>query len=115
MAITQRLVLAFFCPNAEFRGHGKAGGTDIFGVNEEFSGYGMARGTDFFASKEFSCNGEAQFLVLPTNDFVGSGDNLLPCDLGRFPSWGLGGMILEVIRMVEEDGAMLSIQSVQLT
>ncbi len=84
-------------------------------MNKEFSGYGMARGTDFFASKEFSCNGEAQFLVLPTNDFVGSGDNLLPCDLGRFPSWGLGGMFLEVIRMVEEDDAMLSIQSVQLT
>ena len=104
-----------FCPNAEFRGHGKAGGADIFGVNKEFSGYGMARGTDFFASKEFSCNGEAQFLVLPTNDFVGSGDNLLACGLGRFPSWGLGGMILEVIRMVKEDGAMLSIQSVQLT
>ncbi len=52
---------------------------------------------------------------LPTNDFVGSGDNLLAGGLGRFPSWGLGGMILEVIRMVEEDGAMLSIQSVQLT
>ncbi len=28
---------------------------------------------------------------------------------------GEGGGILEVIRMVEEDGAMLSIQSVQLT
>ena len=35
--------------------------------------------------------------------------------LGAMSSWGLGGMILEVIRMVEEDGAMLSIQSVQLT
>ncbi len=105
-----------FCPNAEFRGHGKAGGADILGVNKDFSGYGMARGTDFFASKEFSCNGEAQFLVLPTKDFVGSGDSLLPCDLGRFPSWGLGGMILElIIRMVEVDGAMLSIQSIQLT
>ncbi len=69
----------------------------------------------FFSSKEFSCNGEAQFLVFPTNDFVGSGDNLLACDLGRFPSWGLGGMILEVIRMVKEDGAMLSKQRNQLT
>ncbi len=39
---------------------------------------------------------------------MGSGDNLLACGLGRFPSRGLGGMILEVIRMVEEDGAMLS-------
>jgi hypothetical protein len=101
-----------FCSNAEFRGHGnKAGGADIFGVNKGFSGYGMARGTDSFASKEFSCNGEANFLILPTNDFLGSGDNLLPCDLGRFPSWGLGGMILEVIKMVKEDGAMLSIQA----
>ncbi len=35
--------------------------------------------------------------------------------LGAKLSWGLGGMILEVIRMVKEDGAMLSIQSVQLT
>ena len=46
---------------------------------------------------------------------MGSGDNLLACGLGRFLSWGLGGMNLGVIRMVEEDGAMLSIQSVQLT
>ncbi len=46
---------------------------------------------------------------------MGSGDNVLACGLGRFPSWGLGGMILEVIRMVKEDGAMLSIQSIQLT
>ncbi len=35
--------------------------------------------------------------------------------LGAMSSRGLGGMILEVIRMVKEDGAMLSIQSVQLT
>ncbi len=35
--------------------------------------------------------------------------------LGAMSSWGLGGMILEVIRMVKEDGAMLSIRSVQLT
>jgi hypothetical protein len=35
--------------------------------------------------------------------------------LGAMSSWGLRGMILEVIRMVEEDVAMLSIQSVQLT
>ncbi len=35
--------------------------------------------------------------------------------LGAMSSWGLGGMILEIIRMVKEDGAMLSIQSVQLT
>jgi hypothetical protein len=35
--------------------------------------------------------------------------------LGAMSSWGLGGMILEVIRMVEEDGTMLSIQCVQLT
>ena len=54
-------------------------------------------------------------LLLPTNDLVCSGDNLFACGLGRFPSWGLGGMILEVIRMVKEDGAMLSIQSIQLT
>ncbi len=38
----------------------------------------------------------------------------MACGLGWFPSLGLGGMILEAIRMVEEDGAMLSIQSVQL-
>ncbi len=54
-------------------------------------------------------------LLLPTNDFVGSGDNLLACGFGRFPSWGLGGLILEVIRMVKEDGAILSIQSIHLT
>ncbi len=35
--------------------------------------------------------------------------------LGAMSSRGLGGMILEVIRMVEEGGAMLSVQSVQLT
>ncbi len=35
--------------------------------------------------------------------------------LGAMSSWGLGGMILEVIRMVKEDGGMLSIQNVQLT
>ncbi len=35
--------------------------------------------------------------------------------LGAMSSWGLGGMILEVIRMVEKDGALLSIQSIQLT
>ncbi len=34
--------------------------------------------------------------------------------LGAMSSWGRG-VILEVIRMVEEDGARLSIQSVQLT
>ncbi len=35
--------------------------------------------------------------------------------LGAISNWELGGMILEVIRMVKEDGAMLLIQIVQLT
>ncbi len=86
MAITQRSVLAFFVQTQNSEVMARPEALIFFGVNKEFSGYGMARGTDFFASKEFSCNGEAQFLVLPTNDFMGSEDNLLPCDLGRFLS-----------------------------
>ncbi len=57
------------------------------------------------------------FLTMNSVAVVMVTPSLLPIagGLGAMSSWGLGGMILEVIRMVEEDGAMLSIQSVQLT
>ncbi len=83
-------------PNKEFSGHGKAGGTAIFGAKEESRNYCKARGTVFFGRTKnpvVMAWPEALAFFLTMNPVVMGRPEVLPFagDLGAMSSWGRGG------------------------